>query len=299
MALINCPECTKQVSDQAASCPNCGFPLNTSQSINQFDNSTFAPEVLTELQGTKVSIAQEGKLLKTENGKILISQTQLSLKGLIFTKDICDLSQVNSLEHKGRKLILRLPETFYVVDFMVFGKEADALKAKFSSLLNLPLEKQQKKLLNITPKQAAIAGVCFVVLTVIGILSDKNPSQDSNTNVASRRVQKRTSQSFNSKTNPTQKRSSSNIFHRRLYVSGQRVVLVAVSKAALSAVIEAAVRKDKIGHSRLILSGQVFGVKNNTRVLFMGGTFTTTKFRILEGKHLGRIAWAPSEWVKR
>lgn len=26
MALINCPECGKQISDQAASCPNCGMP---------------------------------------------------------------------------------------------------------------------------------------------------------------------------------------------------------------------------------------------------------------------------------
>ena len=27
MALINCPECGKQVSDQAASCPGCGYPI--------------------------------------------------------------------------------------------------------------------------------------------------------------------------------------------------------------------------------------------------------------------------------
>lgn len=26
MALINCPECGKEISDQAASCPNCGAP---------------------------------------------------------------------------------------------------------------------------------------------------------------------------------------------------------------------------------------------------------------------------------
>lgn len=28
MALINCPECGKEVSDQAVSCPNCGTPIN-------------------------------------------------------------------------------------------------------------------------------------------------------------------------------------------------------------------------------------------------------------------------------
>lgn len=27
MALINCPECSKSVSDQSTSCPNCGFPI--------------------------------------------------------------------------------------------------------------------------------------------------------------------------------------------------------------------------------------------------------------------------------
>ena len=27
MALINCPECSKSVSDQSNSCPNCGFPI--------------------------------------------------------------------------------------------------------------------------------------------------------------------------------------------------------------------------------------------------------------------------------
>lgn len=30
MALIKCPECGKEISDQAASCPNCGFVVNGS-----------------------------------------------------------------------------------------------------------------------------------------------------------------------------------------------------------------------------------------------------------------------------
>lgn len=28
MSLINCPECKKQISDKALSCPHCGFPLS-------------------------------------------------------------------------------------------------------------------------------------------------------------------------------------------------------------------------------------------------------------------------------
>jgi len=27
MALVNCPECDGQVSDQAAMCPHCGYPI--------------------------------------------------------------------------------------------------------------------------------------------------------------------------------------------------------------------------------------------------------------------------------
>lgn len=27
MALINCPECSKDISDQATACPNCGHPM--------------------------------------------------------------------------------------------------------------------------------------------------------------------------------------------------------------------------------------------------------------------------------
>lgn len=31
MALINCPECGKEISDKAAACPHCGYPITTQQ----------------------------------------------------------------------------------------------------------------------------------------------------------------------------------------------------------------------------------------------------------------------------
>mgnify|MGYP000308901138 FL=1 len=34
MALIKCPECGKEISDKAASCPNCGFPI-TQRNVTQ------------------------------------------------------------------------------------------------------------------------------------------------------------------------------------------------------------------------------------------------------------------------
>ena len=33
MALINCPECGKQISDLAISCPNCGYSINAKERI--------------------------------------------------------------------------------------------------------------------------------------------------------------------------------------------------------------------------------------------------------------------------
>ena len=40
MALINCPECSKEVSDSAPSCPNCGYPLASKTSTSETDIRT-------------------------------------------------------------------------------------------------------------------------------------------------------------------------------------------------------------------------------------------------------------------
>lgn len=37
MALINCPECGKEISDKAASCPNCGYPVKEIENKNDFE----------------------------------------------------------------------------------------------------------------------------------------------------------------------------------------------------------------------------------------------------------------------
>lgn len=35
MAIIECPECAKPISDRARSCPDCGFPLNETVQVTQ------------------------------------------------------------------------------------------------------------------------------------------------------------------------------------------------------------------------------------------------------------------------
>src|SRR5262245_5004285 len=58
MALINCSECGKQVSDRAASCPNCGNPI--AQIAGPTPTATRATQVYTE-ESKPVTTQQTGK----------------------------------------------------------------------------------------------------------------------------------------------------------------------------------------------------------------------------------------------
>lgn len=44
MALINCPECGKEVSDKAQSCIHCGYPLKKSKSAPSFTGMNICPK---------------------------------------------------------------------------------------------------------------------------------------------------------------------------------------------------------------------------------------------------------------
>ena len=54
MALISCPECNKEISDKAQSCPHCGYPINNTNSkyriiiVGYHDTDTSACAGLTE-----------------------------------------------------------------------------------------------------------------------------------------------------------------------------------------------------------------------------------------------------------
>jgi len=52
MSMINCPECGKEISDKASSCPNCGFPLiqndnesNQNEAIAKYASQSYNPIV--------------------------------------------------------------------------------------------------------------------------------------------------------------------------------------------------------------------------------------------------------------
>lgn len=39
MALIKCPECNREISDKAASCPHCGYPISNTQSQTEINTN--------------------------------------------------------------------------------------------------------------------------------------------------------------------------------------------------------------------------------------------------------------------
>lgn len=45
MALIKCPECNNDISDQAGSCPHCGFPINAPQPQYQPQQPIQQPQI--------------------------------------------------------------------------------------------------------------------------------------------------------------------------------------------------------------------------------------------------------------
>jgi uncharacterized membrane protein YvbJ len=40
MALISCPECRREISDQALSCPGCGYPIKAKSEQTSFPTGT-------------------------------------------------------------------------------------------------------------------------------------------------------------------------------------------------------------------------------------------------------------------
>ena len=77
MALINCPECGKQVSDQAKNCPDCGYPINP-EIIEFIEKEEVAPP-------TVVVKSKEGCFLQTLNCGCIVFAAIIVLIILFFT----------------------------------------------------------------------------------------------------------------------------------------------------------------------------------------------------------------------
>jgi ribosomal protein L7/L12 len=71
MALIKCPECSNEISDQAASCPKCGYPVQSVSSGLPSDLDSLVRETL--LRDGKIAAI---KLYRERTGAQLIDSKQ-------------------------------------------------------------------------------------------------------------------------------------------------------------------------------------------------------------------------------
>lgn len=73
MALIKCPECGKEISDKAASCPHCGCPVGKTEHTNHlFDNIESTKNVMTDEKGMVITAAKPKQKKGGLGKKILI-----------------------------------------------------------------------------------------------------------------------------------------------------------------------------------------------------------------------------------
>lgn len=101
MAIINCPECNREISDQCNSCPGCGYVIRTQKRQNTLK--------FTERQKTLVAIA--GVLLL-----IVVSVILLNSNGVFLSKnEKYALTAVKVIQET-----LLMPESIRVYDSVVY-----------------------------------------------------------------------------------------------------------------------------------------------------------------------------------
>lgn len=88
MALINCPECGKEVSDKAKTCPNCGNPLKP-------DNN----KILCKLDGVNDSV------VLYHNRIVIAKKSLLSKRTLKGNREIF-LKRVNGVQVKHANMVI-------------------------------------------------------------------------------------------------------------------------------------------------------------------------------------------------
>lgn len=85
--LIQCPECGKQISDKASSCPNCGYPMINEKKSN-----------ICKINDVEYDLSQEISLVQNQQKvlaiKVLREKTNIDLRN---AKNIVDLIEFSKL----------------------------------------------------------------------------------------------------------------------------------------------------------------------------------------------------------
>ena len=91
MALINCPECGREISDKATNCPNCGCPVKS----NLSDNDT----ILCKLDGVVDTVVLYKNRIVIEKKNILSSRTFRGNKEIF-------LNRINGIQVKHGNVVI-------------------------------------------------------------------------------------------------------------------------------------------------------------------------------------------------
>lgn len=133
MAMITCPECGKQVSELAESCPNCGFPMgfvggktgkNNNQQNQHQQNNTYQQNA--EAQPIKAYVHEPDK-----NSGLGIAALIFSIFGVTFFIGII-LAVIDLCRKDGRKKVLSIVSlivcAFWIILAISVGGDSDGKK---------------------------------------------------------------------------------------------------------------------------------------------------------------------------
>lgn len=99
MSLIKCPECGKEISDKAESCPNCGYPISKIKFEQQIDNDNLECKP-TEEQIDNIEDEESKGFLST--GRFVIGIISIVFFAIISLQS-CAAGVYNSIQMNGDK----------------------------------------------------------------------------------------------------------------------------------------------------------------------------------------------------
>lgn len=154
MSLIKCPECGKEISDKALTCPNCGFPINTG---NNFSYPKVAQPFVTATVHCPPTCTQKiGPVQIDENNKMFRILGSVPVNG---KKDGLGKSLFKGM------MAINTVGMSVAAEKMIGGgnkqKVGDKTWLKFSDLINYDLLEDDSIVTSGGVGQALIGGVLF------------------------------------------------------------------------------------------------------------------------------------------
>ena len=138
MALINCSECGKEISDRATACPHCGCPLTTEKEIKK----SSIPTENISVTYNKVSPAKPAKTKLQSSKKNIIITSIVVVSIILIVFAVLFLTHTICINHSYSDATVLEPETCYHCG-KTKGEPKELMKIEFptsgvASLLPLP-----------------------------------------------------------------------------------------------------------------------------------------------------------------